>query len=106
MKGMADTMGIARSNLIERVNRPARVRGRYRKDDDEALAVLIHRLVDERPNYGYRRITALVNRQRRAEGKPRINAKRVRRIDHSAALGFRLRSRATAFQQGTERPSL
>jgi putative transposase len=47
MKGVADTMGIARSNLIERVNRPARVRGRYRKHDDEALAVLIHRLVDE-----------------------------------------------------------
>jgi hypothetical protein len=42
------------------MNRPAKVRGRYRKDDDEAMAVLIRRLVDERPSYGYRRITALV----------------------------------------------
>ena len=80
MKSVADTMGIARSNLIERMNRSAKVRGRYRKDDDEALAVLIRRLVDERPSYGYRRIAALVNRQRWADGKPRINAKRVLRI--------------------------
>ena len=31
MKSVADTMGIARSNLIERTSRPAKVRGRYRK---------------------------------------------------------------------------
>lgn len=80
MKTMADTIGIARSNLSERVHRPPRARGRYRKDDDEALAALIRRLVDERPSYGYRRITALVNRQRRADGKPRVNTKRVLRI--------------------------
>jgi len=42
--------------------------------------VLIRRLVDERPTYGYRRITRLVNRQQKAEGKPAINAKRVLRI--------------------------
>jgi HTH-like domain len=64
----------------ERMNCPAKVRGRYRKDDDEALAVLIRRLVDERPSYGYRRIAALVNRQRWADGKPRINVKPVLRI--------------------------
>ena len=44
------------------------------------LLVLIRRLVDERPTYGYRRITRLVNRQQKAEGKPTINAKRVLRI--------------------------
>jgi hypothetical protein len=42
--------------------------------------VLIRRLVDGRPTYGYRRITRLVNRQQKAEGKPTINAKRVLRI--------------------------
>jgi transposase InsO family protein len=36
--------------------------------------------VDGRPTYGYRRITRLVNRQQKAEGKPTINAKRVLRI--------------------------
>jgi putative transposase len=80
MKTVASTIGIARSNLIERVSRIARPRGPYRKDDDKALVVVIRRLVDERPSYGYRRITALVNRQRKVDGKPRINAKRVLRI--------------------------
>jgi putative transposase len=86
MKSVADTMGIARSNLIERVKRPAKARGRYCKDGDEALAALIRRLVDERPSYGYHRITALVNRQRRADRKPRVNAKRVLRIMQVSSL--------------------
>ena len=41
--------------------------------------MLIRRFVDERPTYGYRRITRL-NRQQKAQGKPAINAKRVLRI--------------------------
>jgi hypothetical protein len=38
---------------------------------------LIRRLVDERPTYGYRRIRRLINRQRKANGKPPVNGKRV-----------------------------
>ena len=41
---------------------------------------LIRRLVDERPTYGYRRLTALLNRLLRTEGKPTVNGKRVLRI--------------------------
>ena len=41
---------------------------------------LIRRLVDERPTYGYRRIRRLINRQRKANGKPPVNGKRVLRI--------------------------
>src|SRR5215472_5854001 len=80
MKAVADTLAIARSNLVERVGRPTKPRRAYRKAADEPLLVLIRRLVDERSTYGYRRITRLVNRQRKAEGKPTINAKRVLRI--------------------------
>src|SRR6516225_5147421 len=80
MKAVADTLAIARSNLVERVARPAKPRRAYRKAADEPLLVLIRRLVDERPTYGYWRITRLVNRQQKAEGKPAINAKRVLRI--------------------------
>ena len=80
MKAIADTIGIARSNLLERMSRPAKPRGPYRKPADEVLLPVIRRLVDARPSYGYRRITALLNRQRKAEGKPKINAKRVLRI--------------------------
>ena len=80
MKAVADTLAVARSNLVERVARPTKPRRAYRKAADEPLLVLIRRLVDERPTYGYRRITRLVNRQQKAEGKPAINAKRVLRI--------------------------
>ena len=80
MKAVADTLAVARSNLIERMTRPAKPRGRYRRAGDEELLALIRRLVDRRPTYGYRRITRLVNRQQKAEGKPAINAKRVLRI--------------------------
>src|SRR4051794_32391299 len=80
MKTVADTLGVARSNLIERGAKPARPRGPYRKPEDAALLPIIRQIVDERPSYGYRRITALLNRALRAKGEPAVNAKRVLRI--------------------------
>ena len=52
----------------------------YRKAGDDELLALIRRLVDERPTYGYPRIWRLINRQRKADGKSRINGKLVLRI--------------------------
>src|ERR1700747_3897795 len=80
MKAVADTLAVARSNLVGRVARPTKPHRAYRKAADEPVLVLIRRFVDERPTYGYRRIPRLVNRQQKAEGKPTINAKRVLRI--------------------------
>ena len=81
MKAVADTLAVARSNLIERVSRRAKSRRPYRKAGDlRELLALIRRLVDERPTYGYRRIRRLINRQRKANGKPPVNGKRVLRI--------------------------
>ncbi len=37
-------------------------------------------LVDERPTYGYRRIGALLNRERLKNGQPRLNHKRIYRL--------------------------
>ena len=51
-----------------------------RRPGDNELLALIRRLVDERPTYGYRRIRRLINRQRKANGKPPVNGKRVLRI--------------------------
>src|SRR5262249_8462520 len=68
MKAVADTLAVARTNLVERVARPTKPHRAYRKAADEPLLVLIRRLVDERPTYGYRRIMRLVNRQQKAEG--------------------------------------
>ena len=49
MKAVADTLAVARSNLIERVSRRAKSRRPYRKAGDNELLALIRRLVDERP---------------------------------------------------------
>ena len=68
MKAVADTLAVARSNLIERASRRAKSRRPYRKAGDDELLALIRRLVDERPTYGYRRIRRLINRQRKANG--------------------------------------
>jgi len=80
MKAVAETLGVARSSLIERRAWVTKPRGRYRKDEDAALLRLICGIVDKRPTCGYRRVWALLNRQLRADGKPPVNAKRVLRI--------------------------
>lgn len=81
MKTVADTLGIARSNLADRVARgDGRPRSPYRKAGDAELLPELRRLVDSRPTYGYRRLAALLNRERRAAGEPPVNTKRVLRI--------------------------
>jgi putative transposase len=71
VKVVADTLGVARSNLIEQMQGTAKPRGSYRRQGDDELLQAIRQLTDARPTYGYRRITALLNRARRAsEAKP------------------------------------
>lgn len=77
MKAVAETLGVARSHLNDKVHRLVKPRGPYRKPDDDGLLELVRRLIDERPTYGYRRITALTNRERAKTGEPAVNHKRV-----------------------------
>ena len=72
MKTVADTLGVSRSNLVEQVNRddgdlPPLPLPPLPPDDTELLA-RIRRITDERGSYGYRRVTALVNRELVTEG--------------------------------------
>ena len=57
VKAVAEALGVARSNLGERlkcsVGRPRRTRA-----DDEWLVPIIRAIVAERASYGYRRVTA------------------------------------------------
>ena len=80
MSRVAETLGVARSNLAERASGARPPRGPYTKAADETLLPLIRRVVDERPTYGYRRITALVNRALTGQGLPPVNRKRIHRI--------------------------
>ena len=52
MKTVADTLGVARSNLVERRQGHHRSRGRYHKNDDDVLAAQIRKLIDQRPGAG------------------------------------------------------
>lgn len=80
MKAVAEILGVSRSNLYARLNGGAQQRRRYHKAQDVTVLPLITKLVAARPTYGYRRITALLNRQLRAEGAAPVNHKRVYRI--------------------------
>jgi transposase InsO family protein len=80
MKTVTDTLGLARSNIAERVNGVRPRRGPQIRDGDRELTAEIRRVVDARPTYGYRRIAALLKREQRASGKDPVNAKRVYRL--------------------------
>lgn len=80
MKTIATTLGVSRSNLIERRDQTRPHRGPQTRAGDIELAAEIRRLVDQRPTYGYRRIAALLKRERRSAGLAPVNAKRVYRL--------------------------
>ncbi len=87
VKVVAETLGVARSNLIDRMNdRTKPCRHYIYRAQDAALVPLITTLVAARPTYGYRRITAILNRQMRSEGLPPVNHKRVYRIMKAHSL--------------------
>ncbi len=80
MKMVAQTLGVSRSNLIARLDGQTPPRRRYKKAQDGEVLPLISKLVAARPTYGYRRITAILNRQLRSDGLAPVNHKRVYRI--------------------------
>jgi transposase InsO family protein len=87
VKAVADTLGVARSNLVEGLRRPERPRrGPYRRAEDEAVLAEIRAITDARPTYGYRRVTALLNRARRSSGEPPVNHKRIFRLMRLASM--------------------
>jgi putative transposase len=81
MKAVADTLGVARSNLAVQAA-PAKVMQRRGRppQPDAALLTEIKATIAELPTYGYRRVHALLRRQREATGAPAINVKRVYRV--------------------------
>jgi len=86
MKRVAEAIGVSRSNLVERAKGMTRLRGPYLKAEDAVLLPIIRSFVDERQTYGYRRITALVNRELASRGLSGANRKRVHRIMQRHAL--------------------
>jgi putative transposase len=87
VKAVTDTLGVARSNLVDQLRHPERRRrGPYRRAGDDELTAEIRAITDARPTYGYRRVAALLNRARRASGEPPVSRKRVLRLMQQASL--------------------
>ena len=80
MKTIARTLEVARSTLTNRLSGRAKPRRRYHKAQDAGLVPILTALVAERPTYGYRRITALINRKLKEDGAAPVNHKRVYRL--------------------------
>jgi transposase InsO family protein len=80
VKRVAEVLQVSRSQLSERLKETGRPRSAYSKVGDADLLAPLRTLVDERPTYGYRRITALMNRERLKNSLPRLNHKRIYRL--------------------------
>lgn len=52
----------------------------YQKSEDQGILEEINAIIAIRATYGYRRITTMVNRLRKLDGRSKINRKRVQRI--------------------------
>jgi len=80
MSAVAETLGVARSNLAERAaGRPSQRRGRPPLPEAE-LVEAIKTIIATMPTYGYRRVWAILRRSAEAEGHPAPNHKRVYRV--------------------------
>lgn len=61
MKAVCSALGVARSNVMQRLHAPHRPR-RQRMTDDAAVLTAIRVQIGSRPTYGYRRLGAVLNR--------------------------------------------
>jgi transposase InsO family protein len=83
MKSVCSALGVARSSLHLRYHRPSDWQdGRSGRTpvQDDALLADIRRHIAELPSYGYRRAGALLNRERRSQGRGTLNHKRIYRV--------------------------
>ena len=80
---MADALGVSRPHLSKTRGTEPKPRGSYSKQSDDELLRRIRAIVDKRPTYGYRRVTAMLNR---TPDYDRVNHKRVYRVMKQAGL--------------------
>ena len=81
MKAISASLGVARSNLVEQMATQQTRQHRGRRPQPEAeLVAEIKVLIAGQPTYGYRRIHALLRRQRREGRGAAVNVKRVYRV--------------------------
>jgi putative transposase len=81
VKTVAETVGVARSNLVEQAApRTTRARRGRRPEPEDELLAEIRDAIAGQPTYGYRRIHAVIRRRRARDGDAAVNVKRVYRV--------------------------
>lgn len=91
MKPVCAVLGVARSNVIDRLARPAdwidgRALARLDPAADAMIADAVRAEITALPTYGYRRAGALVNRTRSLLGLRPVNHKRMYRVMKAQGL--------------------
>jgi putative transposase len=71
---------VSRSNLILQLKQESKKSEAYTKANDPELLKMIQAILKERPAYGYRRVTILLNGKLRSQSCCCVNHKRVYRI--------------------------
>jgi putative transposase len=80
MTAICETLGVARSNVAERViGRPDQPMGRPPLPDGE-LVTEIKKILGDMPSYGYKRVWAILRRRSEEDGRQPVNHKRVYRV--------------------------
>jgi putative transposase len=80
ISAVCTALGVARSNIAERMaGRSHRRLGRPPQPDDDLVAA-IKAVIADMPTYGYRRVHAILCRKARTTGEPAPNHKRVYRV--------------------------
>ena len=83
MSQVAAALGVSRSHLSTSSRRAGAARQRYQCTGDVELLSRIREVVQARPSYGYRRVTAILNRQ---SAENPVNHKRTYRLMRQARL--------------------
>jgi transposase InsO family protein len=76
VKTVCRLLGVSRSNICERLRKTPEAPCEQTRHDDYALVGEIRAVVSERPFYGYRRVSAVLNRGRQTK----LNLKRIHRV--------------------------
>lgn len=98
MKAVAEALGVSRPHLSATARQSSKARREYNCCDDAVVLERVRSIVKARPSYGYRRVTALLNRE---EPDHRVNHKRVYRLMRRSRLllltGTRTRGNSVKF---------
>ena len=81
MTAVCETLGVARSNIADRIKAPFRQQKRGRPSADDAdLVAAIKIVIGTMPSYGYRRVWAVLRRKAELEDRQPPNHKRLYRV--------------------------